>query len=88
MNQLIATIVACCIALPALAVAEDRGASNLRSYAEVLSSRPMYSPEQRLESYDVIYRYNGRTYNTRLPYDPGESLPVRKRGSGAALRLQ
>ena len=27
--------------------------------------------------YDVTYRYDGRTYRTRTPYDPGERLRVR-----------
>ncbi|AXQ29534.1 hypothetical protein D0B54_12900 [Solimonas sp. K1W22B-7] len=44
--------------------------------------------EQRVEGYDVLYHYDGRTYNTRLPYDPGERLPVRDRSRGAAMRLQ
>ena len=33
--------------------------------------------EDRLEGYDVTYRYQGQVYNTRLPYDPGNRLPVR-----------
>lgn len=32
--------------------------------------------EERLEGYDVRYRYGGRTYHTHLPYDPGERLRV------------
>jgi uncharacterized protein YcfJ len=33
--------------------------------------------EQRIEGYRVGYRYNGRDYQTVLPYDPGERLRVR-----------
>lgn len=33
--------------------------------------------ENRLDSYDVTYRFNGRLYTTNLPYDPGRSIPVR-----------
>jgi len=33
--------------------------------------------DERVEGYDVTYRYNGRTYTTRMPYDPGNRLPVR-----------
>jgi uncharacterized protein YcfJ len=32
--------------------------------------------EQRIESYDVSYKYNGRTYRTNMPYDPGARIPV------------
>ncbi|ULQ45805.1 glycine zipper 2TM domain-containing protein [Flagellatimonas centrodinii] len=32
--------------------------------------------EQRLDGYDVTYRYQGRTYSTRMPYDPGARLPI------------
>lgn len=32
--------------------------------------------EQRVQGYDVTYRYNGQVYNTRMPYDPGARLPV------------
>jgi len=32
--------------------------------------------EQRPDGYDVTYRYGGRIYRTRLPYDPGPRLLV------------
>jgi uncharacterized protein YcfJ len=32
--------------------------------------------EQRLDGYDVSYRYGGQLYQTRLPYDPGRRLRV------------
>ncbi|HET7798062.1 glycine zipper 2TM domain-containing protein [Nevskia sp.] len=32
--------------------------------------------EQRVDGYDVRYRYHGRIYDTRLSYDPGDRLPV------------
>lgn len=32
--------------------------------------------ESRLDGYDVTYRYNGRLYHTRMPYDPGSRVPV------------
>lgn len=35
-----------------------------------------YRVEQRVDGYDVAYRYHGRVYNTRLPYDPGDRLAV------------
>lgn len=33
--------------------------------------------EQRVEAYDVTYRYHGRNYRTQLPYDPGSRVRVR-----------
>lgn len=33
--------------------------------------------EQRIDGYDVTYRYRGQVYRTQLPYDPGARLPVR-----------
>jgi uncharacterized protein YcfJ len=33
--------------------------------------------EQRVDGYHVCYRYQGRDYQTDLPYDPGERLRVR-----------
>lgn len=32
--------------------------------------------EERVVGYRVVYRYNGRTYETELPDDPGSSLRV------------
>jgi uncharacterized protein YcfJ len=33
--------------------------------------------EERIDGYDVVYRYKGQTYATRMPYDPGKKLKVR-----------
>lgn len=33
--------------------------------------------EERVAGYDVTYRFNGRLYHTRMPYDPGDRIPVR-----------
>ncbi|NIL93196.1 MAG: glycine zipper 2TM domain-containing protein [Woeseiaceae bacterium] len=33
--------------------------------------------EQRIDGYDVIYRYRGQKYATRMPYDPGKKIKVR-----------
>ncbi len=35
-----------------------------------------YRSEERVVGYDVTYRYNGRTYQTRTNQHPGDSLPV------------
>lgn len=33
--------------------------------------------EERIDGYRVTYVYNGREFNTRLPYDPGDKIRVR-----------
>jgi len=33
--------------------------------------------EERIDGYDVVYKYKGQRYATRLPYDPGHELRVR-----------
>jgi len=33
--------------------------------------------EQRIDGYDVVYRYKGQRYSTRMPYDPGRQIKVR-----------
>lgn len=114
MKKIAAILIAACLPMTVL------HAQRPSSFAEVLSSRPVYGEvrvperqwdcepeadlppgtipgcravpgwrmEQRVEGYDVLYRYAGRVYNTRLPYPPGERLPVAGRGRGPALGLQ
>ncbi len=33
--------------------------------------------EERIDGYDVLYRYHGQKYTTRMPYDPGKRLKIR-----------
>lgn len=33
--------------------------------------------EKRIDGYDVVYRYHGQRYQTRMPYDPGKRIKVR-----------
>lgn len=33
--------------------------------------------EERIDGYDVTYRYDGRDYTTRMAHDPGDSVRVR-----------
>ena len=33
--------------------------------------------EQRIDGSDVVYRYKGQKYATRMPYDPGKRIKVR-----------
>lgn len=35
-----------------------------------------YYEEERLDGYRVTYRYQGETFHTTLPYDPGERLKL------------
>lgn len=46
------------------------------AYEERCRTVSNYRIEQRVEGYDVTYRYGGRTYNTTLPYDPGKRIPL------------
>lgn len=45
-------------------------------YEEVCETVTDYRTEQRIEAYDVAYRYGGRVYNTTMPHDPGSRIPV------------
>lgn len=33
--------------------------------------------EERVDGYNVVYRYKGQKYATRMPYDPGRRIKVR-----------
>jgi uncharacterized protein YcfJ len=33
--------------------------------------------EERIDGYEVLYRYNGQKYATRMPHDPGRTIRVR-----------
>lgn len=33
--------------------------------------------EERIDGYNVLYRYKGQKYSTRMPYDPGYRIKVR-----------
>jgi uncharacterized protein YcfJ len=38
---------------------------------------PVTWQQEQVIGYQVVYRYNGRTFEARLPYDPGDSLKLR-----------
>ena len=46
------------------------------SYQQRCDTVNAYRYEERVDGYDVTYRYNGRLYNTRLPYDPGRRIAL------------
>jgi uncharacterized protein YcfJ len=54
------------------------------SYQERCDTVPEYHVEHRVDGYAVTYRYAGRVYHTRLPYDPGPRLPVQVNVAPAA----
>lgn len=33
--------------------------------------------ERRIDGYNVVYRYHGQKYATRMPYDPGRNIKIR-----------
>lgn len=54
-----------------------RGDTERVNYEQRCETYNDYRYENRLDGYDVTYRFNGRLYNTSLPYDPGRTIPVR-----------
>lgn len=38
--------------------------------------RTVSDSAERVVGYDVVYRFQGREFNARLPYDPGPEMPV------------
>ena len=55
------------------------------NYGPVQYSRPVKRcettyrdhQEKRIDGYDVVYRYHGQKYATRMPHDPGHKIRVR-----------
>ena len=54
-------------------------------YATTQHSRPVTRcetqyrehEEERVDGYEVVYRYHGQKYATRMPHDPGERIRIR-----------
>jgi uncharacterized protein YcfJ len=40
-------------------------------------TRENISYQERVDGYQVTYKYHGQTYRTRMPYDPGKKVKVR-----------
>ena len=63
-------------------IARHRGTSG---YSSTRYSRPVRRcetryrdyREERIDGYDVVYRYRGQNYSTRMPYDPGRKMKIR-----------
>lgn len=47
------------------------------SYRERCREETRYEREDQVRWYDVTYRWDGRLYHTRTPFDPGDRLRVR-----------
>lgn len=47
------------------------------SYERHCSAHDRVSYEQELEGYRVTYRYRGKEYQTRMPYDPGDQIKLK-----------
>lgn len=50
---------------------------NVSYQVERCEVRNQVSYQERINGYSVTYKYQGRVYNTRMPYDPGKRLKVR-----------
>lgn len=68
-----------------IGAAVANGSNNRPYYQTTEHSRPVRRcetnyrahKEERIDGYDVIYRYHGQKYTTRMPYDPGNKLKIR-----------
>lgn len=47
------------------------------SYEDRCTTTVNYHTEQRIDGYEVTYRFKGETFTTRMPYDPGKFVKVR-----------
>jgi uncharacterized protein YcfJ len=45
-------------------------------YQQRCRTTPASYVDQRIDGYDVTYKYNGRLYHTQMPYDPGNRIAV------------
>jgi uncharacterized protein YcfJ len=52
------------------------GGREYRSYEQRCTTRTEYYQDERVNGYDVTYRYNGRVYNTVTDYHPGDQIRV------------
>ena len=56
--------------------ARSRGSNSRTVYEKRCELVDNYHTEERLDGYDVTYRYNGQVYNTFTNHDPGPTLRV------------
>lgn len=53
------------------------GGREYTSYEQRCATRTQYVADERVNGYNVTYRYNGRLYQTVTDYHPGDSIRVR-----------
>lgn len=53
------------------------GATEYSRPIERCTTRNSQHQEQRIDGYNVVYRYHGQKYSTQMPYDPGRTIRVR-----------
>ncbi|HEX4883619.1 MAG TPA: glycine zipper 2TM domain-containing protein [Casimicrobiaceae bacterium] len=58
------------------AVGNEVARRNERGERVVERCRQVEGYAERVVGYDVVYRFQGREFATRLPYEPGPTLPV------------
>ena len=58
-------------------VANNRGIKETRRIENRCKMIPISWEEERLVGYDVLYNYNGKKFETRLPYKPNNQLKIR-----------
>ncbi len=61
------------------AQSEGRGAPQESYVVQRCKTSYDYREEERIDGYDVTYRYKGDTYLTRMPNDPGKRIRLRVR---------
>lgn len=67
------------------AIANDAAKRNHGGSYQTTHSRPITRcetqyrehEEKRIDGYNVVYRYNGQKYATRMPHDPGRRIRIR-----------
>jgi len=63
-------------ALGGAAVGNEVGRRNSGDVRAVERCRTVSDSDERVVGYDVVYRFQGREFSARLPYDPGPEIPV------------
>jgi len=59
-------------------IGNDVSRDNNHSYEQhnACYMKPVTWQEERIIGYQVVYRYNGQTFESRMPYDPGKRIRV------------
>ena len=55
----------------------DHGSREVVGYRKHCETQYRVSYEQVIDGYDVTYKYRGKRYHVRMPYDPGERIKLR-----------